>query len=122
MRWRDLPAAIAASGRNYVCGRESRTVTLRLISAVWAGICQGNALPAVLAIGLLWIPAIGAGRSHLTRLGAEALGWGSLRAAKLETPFFLTLVFWEGAGVIALCVGGYLTAWAAPRDGSRPPP
>jgi len=32
------------------------------------------------------------------------------------------LVFWEWAAVIALFVGGYLTAWAAPRDGSGPPP
>lgn len=92
------------------------------LSAFRAWITHANLLPASLACAVLSIPAIGAGLTHLTRLGADALGWSALRAAKLETPFFLTLVFWEWAAVIALFVGGYLTAWAAPRDGARPPP
>ncbi len=92
------------------------------LSAVRAWITRANLLPASLACAVLSIPATGAGLTHLTRLGVEALGGSALRAGKLETPFFLTLVFWEWAAVIALFVGGYLTAWAAPRDGSRPPP
>src|SRR3989475_2525870 len=92
------------------------------LPAVRAWIIHANLLPASLACAVLSIPAIRAGLSHRIRLGAEQFGWSSLRAAKLETPFFLTLVFWEWAAVIALFVGGYLTAWAAPRDGARPPP
>src|SRR2546425_478418 len=164
MRWRDIPAAIAAAGRNYVCGRVSRAFTLRVIGPLTNG---GFAVGTTLAIACVptsydvrhaWVSSLASARTnpsgyfylgttlmvvalllvplpgHLSRqfrprgrasvAGALLLWVGivGLFLLSVETTFFLTLVFWEWAAVIALFVGGYLTAWAAPRDGSRPPP
>lgn len=71
-------------------------------------------VPAGLTCAVLAIPAIGAGLTHLARILA-GLGWTSLRVAKHDALFFRTFVFWEWAAVVALFVGGWLTAWAASR-------
>jgi hypothetical protein len=75
---------------------------------------RASLMPASLACAVLTIPAIGAGLTHLTRI-LVGLGWTSLRIDKHDAAFFRTFVFWEWAAVIALFVGGWLTAWAASR-------
>ena len=238
MRWRDIPAAIAASGRNYVCGRVSRAFTLRVIGPLTNG---GFAVGTMLAIACLptsydvrhaWVSSLASARTnpsgyfylgttlmvvavllvplpgHLSRqfrtrgrvsvagslllwvgivglfllsvettvfpnpgrtrfvhqlftaitlifltlvvaapalsltaaawvpnlqglvlfacgglLVGYALGSVRLRHYAAHTLWFLRATAVSGvAAVIARFVGGYLTAWAAPRDGSRPPP
>jgi len=70
MRWRDLPAAIAASGRNYVCGRVSRAFALGVIGPLTNG---GFAVGTMLAIACLptaydvrhtWISSLASARTN----------------------------------------------------------
>jgi hypothetical protein len=70
---------------------------------------RASLVPASLACAVLIIPAIGAGVTLAT------LGRTSLRVAKHGAAFFGTFVFWEWVAVVALFVGGWLTAWAASR-------
>lgn len=75
-------------------------------------------LPATLACGVLLLPGIGAGLSHVARI-LGTLGLTSLQTAKGDQWFIRSFVFWEWVGVIGLFVGGWLTAWAASRDEDR---
>src|SRR2546427_12643216 len=70
MRWRDLPAAIAASGRNYVCGRVSRAFALGVIGPLTNG---GFAVGTLLAIACLptaydvrhtWVSSLASARTN----------------------------------------------------------
>jgi len=83
-----------------------------------AWIARTSLLPAALACAVLLVPGVGAGLSHVARI-LGALGWTSLQTAKGDQWFIRSFVFWEWAGVIGLFVGGWLTAWAASRDGDR---
>lgn len=89
-------------------------LTFSVLSFRRAWTTRANLVPAGLACAVLTIPAVGAGLTHLARILA-GLGWTSLRIAKHDAEFFRTFVFWEWAGVVALFVGGWLTAWAASR-------
>ena len=93
-------------------------LSFAILSGFRAWIRNAVLLPAGLACAVLSIPGIGAGLTHVARF-AEAQGWSSIPASKYEAAFFLTFVFWEWASVIGLFVGGWLTAWAASRRGSR---
>src|SRR2546425_9901933 len=70
MRWRDIPAAIAAAGRNYVCGRVSRAFTLRVIGPLTNG---GFAVGTRLAIACVptsydvrhaWVSSLASARTN----------------------------------------------------------
>jgi hypothetical membrane protein len=89
-------------------------LTFGVLSFHRAWTTRASLVPAGLACAVLTIPAIGAGLTHLARIFA-GLGWTSLKVSKHDALFFRTFVFWEWAGVVALFVGGWLTAWAASR-------